>query len=165
MPTVTDLKTQNYAIPLPVSTNRVVVDINRISNALLTIDTLLLSKQDIASNTTNVLNQSGTLKINVLPAYSGDVTSTAGTSTLTLSNSGVLPGVYNKVTVDAKGRVVAGNNEPVQLKTINGRSLFGSGNLIVAGGAAVPTELENNLDGGGPTTNYGGLDPIDGGRI
>jgi hypothetical protein len=73
--------------------------------------------------------------------------------------------VYNKVTVDAKGRVVAGNNEPVQLKTINGRSLFGSGNLIVAGGAAVPTELENNLDGGGPTTNYGGLDPIDGGRI
>ena len=42
-----------------------------------------------------------------LPAFTGDVTSVAGTTTLTLK-SVVTPGTYNKVSVDAKGRVTAG---------------------------------------------------------
>ena len=51
---------------------------------------------------------SGTLGAAVLPAFSGDVTSSAGSTTLTLANSGVTAGTYAKVTVDAKGRVTSG---------------------------------------------------------
>ncbi len=52
----------------------------------------------------------GTMSAARLPAFSGDVTSTAGSSALTLSNSGVVAGNYKSVTVDAKGRVTAGTN-------------------------------------------------------
>ncbi|WP_139420996.1 hypothetical protein [Chryseobacterium mulctrae] len=34
-----------------------------------------------------------------------------GSANLVLANTGVIPGAYNKVTVDAKGRVTAGNND------------------------------------------------------
>ena len=56
---------------------------------------------------------SGTLNALRLPAFTGDATSTAGTSALTLSNSGVTAGTYNSstsitpFTVDAKGRLTA----------------------------------------------------------
>lgn len=47
----------------------------------------------------------GTLPISRLPAASGDVTSEAGSNIITLSNTGVTPGSYPRVTVNAKGRV------------------------------------------------------------
>ena len=50
---------------------------------------------------------SGTLAAERLPAFTGDVTSTVGTSALTLANSGVTAGTYNSVTVNAKGIVTA----------------------------------------------------------
>ncbi|MGZ3782143.1 MAG: beta strand repeat-containing protein [Pseudobdellovibrionaceae bacterium] len=52
---------------------------------------------------------SGTLSGSQLPAFTGgDVTSSAGSLTLTLTNSGATAGTYSKVTVDAKGRVTSG---------------------------------------------------------
>ena len=50
---------------------------------------------------------SGILSASHVPAFSGDVTSSAGSTAMTLANSGVTAGTYNKVTVDAKGRVVS----------------------------------------------------------
>jgi phage-related tail fiber protein len=51
----------------------------------------------------------GTLPVARLPEFTGDVTATAGTNTLTLVDTGVAAGTYNSVTVDSKGRVVAGS--------------------------------------------------------
>ena len=52
----------------------------------------------------------GTLAVGRLPAFTGDVTSAAGSNVFTLSNTGVVAGRRNKVTVDARGRVTASAN-------------------------------------------------------
>ena len=66
--------------------------------------------KNFSSNASNLT--AGTLAAARLPAFSGDATSVAGSSALTLANSGVTAGTYNDVatqvrpiTVDAKGRV------------------------------------------------------------
>ncbi len=53
---------------------------------------------------------SGAIPATNLPAFTGDVTSSAGSTVLTLANSGATAGTYKSVTVDAKGRVTAGTN-------------------------------------------------------
>jgi len=73
---------------------------------------------------------SGTLAAARMPAFSGDATSSAGSTTLTLSNSGVSAGTYTSVTVDAKGRVTGGSNPSVsgssgQFMSHNGTSWVG----------------------------------------
>lgn len=45
----------------------------------------------------------------------------------------------------------------VSIKTLNSQSLLGSGDIAVDSVA--------NLDGGSPTSNYGGISAIDGGSI
>ena len=50
---------------------------------------------------------SGILAASHLPALSGDVSSSAGSSAVALANTGVTAGTYNKVTVDSKGRVTS----------------------------------------------------------
>ncbi|QDK37231.1 hypothetical protein [Bdellovibrio sp. NC01] len=50
---------------------------------------------------------SGTLPAANLPAFTGDVTSSAGSATLTLAATGTA-GTYYKVTTDSKGRVTSG---------------------------------------------------------
>jgi hypothetical protein len=51
---------------------------------------------------------SGSVAASQLPAFSGDITSSAGSTATTLSNTGVIAGTFTKVTVDAKGRATAG---------------------------------------------------------
>ena len=51
---------------------------------------------------------SGSIAAAQMPALSGDVVSSAGSTATTLAASGVAPGTYTKVTVDAKGRATAG---------------------------------------------------------
>jgi hypothetical protein len=55
---------------------------------------------------------SGTIDVDKLPGMVGDVTSAVGSNVLTLNNSGVVPGVFNSVTVDGKGRVTNGTFTP-----------------------------------------------------
>ena len=50
------------------------------------------------------------LPTSILPAFDGDVNSSQGSNVFTLSNTGVTPGTYTKVTVDLKGRVVSGGS-------------------------------------------------------
>ncbi|QDK36608.1 tail fiber domain-containing protein [Bdellovibrio sp. NC01] len=50
----------------------------------------------------------GTLPASALPAFTGDVTSSAGSTTLTLAAAGTA-GTYYKVTTDSKGRVTSGS--------------------------------------------------------
>lgn len=123
MPTVIDNKTSNYAIPLPAVSNRLVDDITRLSSALFTIDLILALKQDQSTvgaiNGVATLDNNGRLTSTQLPTLSGDVLLNAGSTTLTLSTTGVIAGEYNSVTVDAKGRVIAGSVVTAQLSSFH----------------------------------------------
>ena len=55
-----------------------------------------------------IMCTSGTFNAAQMPAFTGDATSSAGSSALTLANSGVVAGTYPKLVVDAKGRVTSG---------------------------------------------------------
>ena len=66
---------------------------------------------DAYFNSLNASNlTAGTLAAARLPNFTGDLQSVAGTSQLTLANSGVTPGEYGKVTVNAKGIVTSGGD-------------------------------------------------------
>ena len=65
----------------------------------------------LATNGSSQLAAVTTVPTSALPAFTGgDVTSSAGSLALTLTNSGATAGTYSKVTVDAKGRVTLGAN-------------------------------------------------------
>ncbi len=53
--------------------------------------------------------KSGTLSGSLMPAFTGDFSSVAGGTVLSLSPSGVVAGDYRRVTVDSKGRVTSGS--------------------------------------------------------
>ena len=67
------------------------------TGVLSTVSTVDLASSDV----------SGVLAASHFPALSGDVTGAAGSTSISLSNTGVSAGTYNKVTVDAKGRVIS----------------------------------------------------------
>ena len=73
----------------------------------------------------------GTLNALRLPAFTGDVTSTAGTSALTLANSGVTAGTYNSVTVNAKGIVTAAGQSAASKDLSTARTITLSENLML----------------------------------
>lgn len=52
----------------------------------------------------------GTLQVGRLPAFTGDVVSSTGSSNISLAAIGISPGVYTKVTVNAKGLVTGGSS-------------------------------------------------------
>ena len=69
----------------------------------------ILSSDDIPELNASKI-KSGVFDIALFPNFQGDISSNQGSNILTLNDSGVLPGTYNTVQVDSKGRVVFGKN-------------------------------------------------------
>ncbi|MGZ3771824.1 MAG: beta strand repeat-containing protein, partial [Bdellovibrio sp.] len=97
----TDLVNGTAANPWPISTCATGQAVTWSSAS----DSFSCSTLSIATN-----QLSGTLAAAQMPAFSGDVSSSTGSTALTLSNSGVAAGTYTSVTVDAKGRVTSGTS-------------------------------------------------------
>nr|BFD59537.1 hypothetical protein CKG001_16440 [Bdellovibrio sp. CKG001] len=87
---------------------------------------------------------SGTLAAARMPAFTGDVTSAAGSTAMTLADSGVTAGTYKSVTVDVKGRVTAGTN-PTTVAGYGITDAFVIGGNTVAGTAVLGTNSSHNL--------------------
>lgn len=63
----------------------------------------------LASNfTPSELNQTVPMNASGLPGYTGDFSNAPGSSVFTMNNSGVTPGTYPKVSVNARGIIVDG---------------------------------------------------------
>jgi hypothetical protein len=75
--------------------------------------------KNFGTNASNLAT--GTVAAGRLPAFSGDASSTVGTSVLTLSTSGVTAGTYGSaslipvIAVDAKGRVTSASTQSVSI--------------------------------------------------
>lgn len=109
-----------------------------------------------ASGTTISYDNSTYLTGNQNITISGDVSGSGATAiTTTLSNSGVTAGTYDWVTVDAKGRVTAGANTPVQTAIAAGDRNFNQAYQISATRPArisVSVELSCSLSLSGGTS-------------
>lgn len=64
----------------------------------------------ISSDLGIISRDNGTTWSNILPAYSGDVSSTVGGTALTLANVNSNIGTFNNITINAKGLATAGSN-------------------------------------------------------
>jgi hypothetical protein len=76
-----------------------------------------------------------------------------------VSDGGALAdGQLNAQDIGAQPALVSGTT----IKTVNGTSLLGSGNIVIAGGGGGGGGAIN-IDGGFPDSSYTGVSPIDGG--
>ncbi len=82
-----------------------------------------------AANDYSFSQLAGSLAASQMPALTGDVTSSAGSTSTTLSTSGVAAGTFTKLTVDTKGRATAGATASAG-DLSNGTS--GSGAIVLA---------------------------------
>ncbi|QDK37868.1 tail fiber domain-containing protein [Bdellovibrio sp. NC01] len=109
---------------------------------------------------------SGTIPAANLPAFTGDVTSSAGSTTLTLAAAGTA-GTYYKVTTDSKGRVTSGATSLVaadipaldwsKITTGKPNSLSGYGinDQLVSNAGGTPS-IQTGLDASKPGTPSAG---------
>jgi hypothetical protein len=75
-----------------------------------------------------------------------------------VSDGGALAdGQLNAQDIGAQAALVSGTT----IKTVNGTSLLGSGDIVIAGGGGGGGAV--NIDGGFPDSVYTGVSPIDGG--
>jgi hypothetical protein len=75
-----------------------------------------------------------------------------------VSDGGALAdGTITAADIGAQATLVSGTT----IKTVNGVSLLGSGNITVEGGTGGGGAI--NIDGGFPDSSYTGISPIDGG--
>jgi phage-related tail fiber protein len=98
------------------------------------------------ANTPMVTLSGGLLSTTVIPAFTGDVRTTAGSTITTLAPSGVTAGTYKSVTVDAKGRVTNGTNPT----TVAG---YGITDALSANKLGAPSGIATLTTGGSLTTN------------
>jgi|GEM_PF-1058862 len=117
-----------------------------LSNQALTADQVDLSSADVK----------GVLAAGHFPALTGDVTTTAGSLTTTLSPSGVTAGTYTSVTVDNKGRVTTGAN-PTSLPSVTSIG----GMTITTNPTFKLSDGTNNLTISGANTSISGANTGD----
>lgn len=109
-----------------------------------------------SDNRTIYVNIAGTWDA-MIPAYSGDITNTAGSSSLQLTNVNSSPGIYTNATVvvDAKGRVTAAASG----SSIGNASAGPLGTIQLATGTGLFTGDVNSFyysaDSGGPILTLG----------
>lgn len=104
---------------------------------------------------------SGTVSVLRIPALSGDISSAAGSGTVSLLDNGVAAGTYTKVTVDSTGRVTAGGNlTAADIPSLDWNKIttgkpstaagYGINNLIALSGGTVSGHITSTAD---PTDN------------
>jgi phage-related tail fiber protein len=76
----------------------------------------------------------------IFPEITGDVLIAKGTTTATIAANGVIPSVYNSVTVHADGRVYSGTVEPYLL---NNQNISITGDATGSGNIAISLTLNN----------------------
>jgi|694.fasta_scaffold125998_4 hypothetical protein len=124
--------------------------------ALNAIAASTASGQYLRGNGTNVVMsaiQAGDITAAVMPAFTGDVTTTAGSTVTTLANTAVTAGTYGSssqagtFTVDAKGRLTAASNTTITPAAIGAISTTQGGTISSAGvtGTALFIDCPNSL--------------------
>lgn len=114
--------------------NGTIVDGDISASAAISVSKISGLSTSATTDTTNASNiSSGTLAAARLPAFSGDATSSAGSSALTLSASGVTAGTYGSstavpvLTIDAKGRVTVASTASISGAITLSGDVSGSG--------------------------------------
>lgn len=108
------------------------------------------------NSTLQASDLNGTLPASALPAFTGDVTSAAGSTTLTLAATGT-PGTYYKVTTDSKGRVTSGSASLVasDIPNLDWSKITTNKPTTLSGYGITDSVVKN---GGGVTTISSGAD-------
>ena len=94
----------------------------------------------ISTDAGKLERDTGTAWSLVSPAYTGDVTKPIGSTTLTLSDTGVTAGTYNSVTVNSKGRITTATS--VAYLTAN-QTITLTGDVTGSGTTTITTALSN----------------------
>lgn len=134
---ITDAVSANTAITAGTAT-KITYD----ARGLVTSGTTLVAADIPALDTARITT--GTFAADRMPAFTGDATSTVGTTSLTLANSGVTAGTYGsstnipQIAVDAKGRITSASDVAVSIPS---GSLTFTGDVTGTGSTGSSTTL------------------------